>query len=342
MLTEFPNARGVLDSSGMSLISTYPGGIFTWLKPGKNHIARILLLLLLPAALCLLPAASSQNQVPPAPSPSPSPAPSPSPSPTPPPNLHQWGAVTSFHGLPSDRTHAIAQTEYGVTWFATDGGLARYDGRRTNAINDEALPSGRVLALKADEDGALWVGTDNGAARLAHGKFERVPETGGKIITAIITPERGRAIIASEAGQIFDCRVQAGREANEQSSSSEGRGSQSFSVKTIPEQPLPSADKDHPGTLKFTSLAMVGDKLFAATESRGLVQIENGEIREIVSRPRSFFINTLETDARGKLWVGARAGKDDLVSAPLRSLQRCADPAGISGRKRYGHAHAAD
>src|SRR5260370_42647140 len=45
------------------------------------------------------------------PTPSASPAASPVPSPTPPPNLHQWGAVTSFHGLPSDRTHEIVQTE---------------------------------------------------------------------------------------------------------------------------------------------------------------------------------------------------------------------------------------
>jgi len=72
---------------------------------------RLLITLFLFAAFCLLPTAFSQNQpAQPQPIPSPLPAPSPSPSPTPPPNLHQWGAVTSFHGLPSDRTHAIAQT----------------------------------------------------------------------------------------------------------------------------------------------------------------------------------------------------------------------------------------
>src|SRR5262249_40677342 len=98
----------------------------------------------------------------PAASVSPAVSPSPSTSPTPPPNLHQWGAVTSFHGLPSDRTHAIAQTEFGVTWFATDGGLARYDGRRTNRVNGDGLPAGRVLALKQDDAGGLWIGTDSG------------------------------------------------------------------------------------------------------------------------------------------------------------------------------------
>src|ERR1041385_8643525 len=92
---------------------------------------RALLTLFLLSAFSLLPSVLSQTS--PTPLPTPTPVPSPSPSPTPPPNLHQWGAVTSFHGLPSDRTHAIAQTEFGETWFATDGGLARYDGRRTNA-----------------------------------------------------------------------------------------------------------------------------------------------------------------------------------------------------------------
>src|ERR1043166_1158137 len=121
---------------------------------------RSLLTLLLLCLFWLLPAAFSQNQ--PSPSPTATPAPSPSPSPTPPPNLHQWGAVTSFHGLRSERTHTIAQTEFGVTWFAADGGLARYDGRRISAINDDGLPAGRVLALKTDEAGALWIGTDNG------------------------------------------------------------------------------------------------------------------------------------------------------------------------------------
>src|ERR1043166_6792629 len=123
---------------------------------------------LLLAAFCLLPNVFSQSETPPPQAqPSSTPAPSPSPSPTPPPNLHQWGAVTLFHGLPSDRVHAIAQTPDGLTWFATDGGLAKYDGRRTQAISVEGLESGRVLALKVDDVGALWIGGESGAVRFA-------------------------------------------------------------------------------------------------------------------------------------------------------------------------------
>jgi len=322
----------------------------TWLKPGENEnvisqlpisqrltavcggIAAMLFLL---SAFCLLPSARSQNQPPPTaqpqPSPTPSPTPSPSPSPTPPPNLHQWGALTSFHGLPSDRTNAVAQTEFGVTWFATDGGLARFDGRRTSAVSAEGLPKGRVLALKTDASGALWIGTENGAARLLNDKFETIKETSGKVITAIISPERDRAIMASLQGQIFDCRVRqqtASRVPERESENereSERTTATAYEVRTIPEQPLQSADKDQPGPLKITSLAMIGDKLYAGTQSRGLVVIENGEAKEIVSRPRSFFINALETDAKGRLWAGARGGKEESAifdqSDPLKPFR---------------------
>jgi len=273
---------------------------------------RLLLTLLLLSAFCLLPTVFSQDQqLTSQPSPSPSPTPSPSPSPTPPPNLHQWGAVTSFHGLPSDRTHAIAQTEFGVTWFATDGGLARFDGRRTSAVTADGLPTGKVLALKADQSGALWIGTENGAARLLNDKFETIKETAGKIITAIITPERDHAIMASENGQIFDCRVTQPAASRLAVTDDERNPPPTLTVRAIPERPLQSADKDQPGPLKLTSLAKVGDKLYAGTQSRGIIEIQNGEAKEVVSKPRSFFINALETDVHGRLWVGARGAKDD-------------------------------
>src|SRR5689334_8565366 len=273
---------------------------------------RSLLTLLLLSVFCLLPSAFSQDQqLTSQPAPSPSPTPSPSPSPTPPPNLHQWGAVTSFHGLPSDRTHAIAQTEFGVTWFATDGGLARFDGRRTSAVTADGLPTGRVLALKADESGALWIGTENGAAHLMNDTFETIKETAGKVITAIITPERDHAIMASESGQIFDCRFTPQSSSRLAITDAERKPPPALTVHAIPQQPLQSADKDQPGPLRLTSLAIFNGTVYAGTQSRGIIQIQNGEAKEIVSKPRSFFINTLETDTQGRLWVGARAGKDE-------------------------------
>src|SRR5918911_1220617 len=77
--------------------------------------------------------------------------------------LHRWGAVTLFHGLPSDHVRAIAQDAEGVMWFGTDAGLARYDGRRVQSVTSEGLAGPRVRALAVGADGALWVGADDGA-----------------------------------------------------------------------------------------------------------------------------------------------------------------------------------
>ena len=315
--------------------------MFTWLKPGENErltsqllaAPRSLLTVFLLtahflslAAFCLLPIVFSQNETPlPQAQPSPTPAPSPSPSPTPPPNLHQWGAVTLFHGLPSDRVHAIAQTPDGLMWFATDGGLAKYDGRRTQAISAEGLESGRVLALKVDDDGALWIGGESGAVRFANGKFEPIKETNGTVITAIISPQKGRAVMASENGVIFDCQLK--QEASSRSAVTEPEKStvETFAVTTIPGQPLQNADKDHPGLLKLTSLAFLHDTVYAGTQSRGLISIEKGGAKEVISKPRSYSINALEIDARGKLWVGARGRADEGAlfdqSDPLKPIK---------------------
>ncbi len=260
----------------------------------------VLSLLLVAFVLLLLPPlpASSQNaDTLPAASPSPalSPSPSPSPSPTPVTGLHQWGAVTLFHGLPSDRVHAIAQGADGAMWFGTEAGLAKFDGRRTQTITDGELRSRRVLALKVDQDGTLWIGTDAGAARLVNGKIEALSETAAKAVTAIIAPERGHVVMATEQGVIFDCREQNG----------------TFAVRPVLDQPLESDDHDHPGPLAITSLAIVKDKLLAGSLSRGVLAIENGSVKSASTRPQAYFVRALATDPQGRVWVGTRTRKEE-------------------------------
>ena len=77
-------------------------------------------------------------------------------------------------------------------WFGTDGGLAKFDGRRTQAISDPALPSGRVLALMTDADGVLWIGTEGGATKLKQGQFEAVKETAGNVVSATFSSIAGQ------------------------------------------------------------------------------------------------------------------------------------------------------
>ncbi len=213
-------------------------------------------------------------------------------------NPHAWGAITLFHGLPSNHVRAIAEDRDGVMWFGTDSGLARYDGRRIQKIAAEGPAANRVLALRFAPDGVLWIGTDSGAARLIDERFELIPETSGKAVTSIITPAEGRAVMASREGVIFDCSTIA-----------DG----TLAVQTIEpkDHSLLRIDSGGGRPLPLTSLALIGETLIAGTRSRGLLAIERGEVKEILSHPRAFFVEAIEVDPHGRMWFGAQTTARD-------------------------------
>jgi signal transduction histidine kinase/ligand-binding sensor domain-containing protein len=226
----------------------------------------------------------------------PSPSPAPSPSPTPVNNLHQWGSVTLFHGLPSDRVRAITQGPDGAMWFGTDAGLAKLDGRRTQAISDPEIPPGRVLALLTDAAGALWIGTETGAARMTYGSVVAIKDLQGKSVTAMLLTNSGGVVLATEQGMIYECHAR-----------SEGP----LEVKQLLREPLQSADRENRGLLPLTSLTIAHDKLLAGSLSRGLLTIENGSAQEVQARRPAFFVRALATDSRGQVWVGTKSRKDE-------------------------------
>ena len=168
-------------------------------------------------------------------------------------SLHRWGAVTLFHGLPSDQVHAIAQDREGVMWFGTDAGLARYDGRRVQTVSDEGMASRRVLALKEDGAGALWVGTDGGAfVREGEGSFRPVAETKGKQVTAVLLRGERRAVLATGDGLVFECRLREGG---------------ATEARQLGERLTVASGKTEP--LALTSLAASGETLVVGTSGRG-------------------------------------------------------------------------
>jgi ligand-binding sensor domain-containing protein/signal transduction histidine kinase len=110
-------------------------------------------------------------------------------------NLHQWSAISQFHGLPSDRVNAIAQTSDGILWFATDLGLAKFDGRRVQTVSPENFSNKRILALKTDDNGALWIGTEKGAFRFFNNSFLPIPQTKDFSINSIKTAVEAKNIV---------------------------------------------------------------------------------------------------------------------------------------------------
>jgi signal transduction histidine kinase/ligand-binding sensor domain-containing protein len=226
-------------------------------------------------------------------------------------NLHRWGALTLFHGLPSDRVRAVAQSADGALWFGTDAGLARYDGRRTQTVrvaNDATQP--RVNALLLDADGALWIGTDIGAAHLVIDPNDNanlkaataVDETKGKTITSIVAAGRGRVLLTSADGIVFDCST----EPNEK-----------FKVVSYPATPLTSAETNKQSALALTSLIVEknanaeDESWLVGTEGRGIMRIARDKAEEIASRPRPFFVNALERAANGRIFLGAKIGRGE-------------------------------
>ncbi len=76
---------------------------------------------------------------------------------------------TTAHGLPSNVVHAALEDRHGYLWFASDDGLARFDGQRFRIWRrEQGLPDDQVLALARDADDQLWLGTGQGQlARLS-------------------------------------------------------------------------------------------------------------------------------------------------------------------------------
>ncbi|HEX8637550.1 MAG TPA: two-component regulator propeller domain-containing protein, partial [Pyrinomonadaceae bacterium] len=201
-------------------------------------------------------------------------------------NFHQWGAVTIFNGLPSDNVRAIAQTPDGVLWFGTENGLARFDGRRVQTGAE--LESSKILALAVAANGEMWIGTEAGAARFDGSVFYPLEETRGKAITTILA---GETTILAASDAVFEARY---------------RPDNTIEVVNVLNR-----------SLEFSVAERVGENLFFGSRGRGLIVLANNEPGELMSRPRPFFINALERDAAGDLWIGAKAdgAKSGLFSA---------------------------
>ncbi len=237
-------------------------------------------------------------------------------------NFHQWGAVSLFHGLPSDKIRAITQSGDGVLWFGTDNGLAKYDGRRVQAVNLPGLNAEKILALKTDRSGTLWVGTDAGAARLISGQIYPIEETRGKSIVAVTEADNGRIVLACDDGQIFEFFQDA-----------ENKNT----VRTVLPQPLFSGSDEK--SSKLTSLAVKGGKFVISTLGHGLITVENGEAHELFSRPRPYFVNVLQKDFNGDLWFGAQVRRDDgglYFAKDILQPEKIADETGTIAALAFG------
>lgn len=94
--------------------------------------------------------------------------------------LPEQGARFAAIGLEEGLSHGlvlrIVQDQQGFIWFATSGGLDRYDGRTIVAYKHDpndpgSLGANSIWSLLVDHEGTLWVGTEGGGLnRLVRGE----------------------------------------------------------------------------------------------------------------------------------------------------------------------------
>ena len=223
-------------------------------------------------------------------------------------NLHRWGAVTLFHGLPSDRVNAIAEDAGGLMWFGTDSGLVRYDGRNIEPVAGEAaLPSRRILALTLDLRGSLWIGTEAGAARLREGRLEVLEETRGQSVTGIGASPQGEIALVTAQGVIIHYREQG---------DGQPRSELSATKRLVPTRLDPDAhpvlkSPNQPNeALPLTSIvATPAGDWYIGSSGRSALVSRADEVREATSRPpRPYFLSAMFVD-RDQVWLGEQGNR---------------------------------
>jgi signal transduction histidine kinase/ligand-binding sensor domain-containing protein len=195
-------------------------------------------------------------------------------------NLQQWGALTTFHGLPSDTVRAIAQDTAGYFWFGTDAGLAVYDGRRIRKLTFSEIENIRIRCLRFGADGALWIGTDAGAFTLQNDKLVPVRGTETQPINAIAFARGGVVRMTSEYGILFTIR---------------GDRTDKLTPETVP---LLWIDESRRQPLPLTGLATIGDTTFIGTRGRGVLSLTGNRLALVPNESRPFFVSEILVDEK--------------------------------------------
>ena len=191
-------------------------------------------------------------------------------------------------GLPQSSVQAIVQTRDGYLWFATEQGLARYDGARLTAFgrwNTPELGGNDIQSLFEDRAGTLWIGSHGGGLmRYRDGRFTRMP---GKLASGIIW-----SIAEDSAGTMWV--------ATEESGVARLRGRTTDFL---------TSKNGLPDDTAYALLAARDGSMWVGTRG-GLTRIRAASIASYTTREGlpANSVKTLYEDRSGAIWLGTRGG----------------------------------
>src|SRR5690242_8289863 len=116
---------------------------------------------------------------------------------------------TTRDGLPHNQVNAIAQTREGYLWFATWGGIVRYNGQEFRTFGRANVPELRDNGMRGatvGPDGALVVSTSRGGVSVLRGErwqtYGRKEGLSQDEISAAVEDRNGRIWVATESGGV--------------------------------------------------------------------------------------------------------------------------------------------
>lgn len=244
--------------------------------------------------------------------------------------------------LPHDDVSTIAQTRDGYLWIGTVEGLARFDGARSvvfDKSNTPAIRNNWIRALREDREGRLWIGTFGGGLVCREkGRFVAYGETAGlpaDVIFVVFEDPLGHILVGTQGKGLF--RFEAGRFVREPGSEElaalsvramaidsagtlwvgtemglfrRGDGGKSEYGNRAKAKTAPFVRQEGVETDAVISLASTPEKLYAGTESGGLVEIAAARVTRITPREGLAHerVWSLAVDRDQSLWIGTDGG----------------------------------
>ncbi len=196
----------------------------------------------------------------------------------------RWGTE---QGFPRGSVYAIAQSDDGYLWIATQAGLVRFDGLNFRVIRDvPGLSNGEsVLGLLPDRSGNLWIRLEGSTLlRYRDGVF-------GLPGADVPLPARVSAMSQANQGGFVVSLMGRGTEIYDR-----GRLEMVAEARALPRSPVLAVAQTSDGSV------------WAGTRGSGLFRFRSGQVIPVTENLPDLKVNCLLADSDGGLWVGTDEG----------------------------------
>jgi len=243
-------------------------------------------------------------------------------------------------GLPGHAVYDIAKDQLGFVWFATDNGLARYDGYdlviyKPIAEDSTSLQDAFTTAVMEDQEGFIWVGTAAGGLHKfdpTEGIFHRYPVSPGSpegtshaFINDIVQTPDGTLWIGTDGG------LDAYKDGQFTHYVYDAGGQGALRSPIVSDLLI-----GHDGTLWVATHA----GLHEVDPATGAIRLRDTSL----DNQENIHLNALFQDKEGALWIGSNMGLVilDPTSDSLMHFQHIqGDPQTLSSNRVYAIAQDA-